>query len=631
MTFPFTFPLLRSNISQFSEISINRLNYGDYSYTINSTSSNSTFLIILTTNKTITSGPMFSYILNLPDDIVLSQNIIIQPNIASISLLDYFPLSNGEQNLIASIKKQIKITAYLATSSAYANAAIASKTPMLLQGLMLTELIYLIKYIEIKYPPNVLQIFKSNNKMVTFFFFYEFKNPEQDRKNMPRLYNYYEVSPYFLENTGEIICQNLFILFLVYLLIVFVEDNPSKSIFLKLLNFVSSLIVWEFVLFFMLLSWQKFIFYTFSNLIFHSNSSNGATNLAMACIFVIIECLFFLHIIIILYIIRSILTKPYQIQILEAKNDNVFLEVDGSHSKNIEENSLSIRSNQNVENLDPFAKNSQKLEMLSFGQIECDKSPILLDKSLKECKDSLKKISQDASFSEIGIISKFRSTNFTSALSPTLSPKKFKKTVVFPDDGPQLDKLEKKKNPKNILKLKNCLINIKKSFIRLKIIQYLYIPRNNLKFLKQYESMHLDFRTDTFWQSYFVWFDYFRQSILSVIAVSFHFNAFLQIFMMNLINICFIVFFMVSFPYKSKILFYCCLANEIIAESALLSCMVLAILDLNEEIQIETRLFFGWIIIGANLTLLYCLSFVGLVKILMMIYEIRKKKKIQMN
>jgi len=72
----------------------------------------------------------------------------------------------------------------------------------------------------------------------------------------------------------------------------------------------------------------------------------------------------------------------------------------------------------------------------------------------------------------------------------------------------------------------------------------------------------------------------------------------------------------------------CSLVSEIITESALMSSMWLAVLDLNQQIEVDKRLLFGWIIVGANLALLYWLCFAGIIKILLTIYEKRKRTKI---
>lgn len=76
-------------------------------------------------------------------------------------------------------------------------------------------------------------------------------------------------------------------------------------------------------------------------------------------------------------------------------------------------------------------------------------------------------------------------------------------------------------------------------------------------------------------------------------------------------------------------MFICCLISEIIAEAALISALGLGILDMNGDKSEETRLFFGWIIVVANLVLLYWLCLLSIAKIIVIFYERRKRMKVK--
>ena len=600
-------------------VSIEGLNNWDFTYILNSTASD--FIINLSINKSITAGPILTYMLLLPDDIIFIENIVIVSNSATISLLDIINLTDTQKKAIESAKRQTITTQYVATSITYANTAIASGTPMLLQGMMLT------KYIEIKYPPNVLEIFKQNTPILEIFFRFKFENCDEYRNILPKIYSHYGVSPYFLENNGDQICKNVAILFIVYLLTVIVERSSSISLILKLLNLIHSIVVWEMVLFFMLLFWQKFVFYTFSNILFYSTSSNGNINLGLASAFIFLESLFLLHLFLILNIIQS--KRNYanpKINVIEAKQHAIFMDVLESPIED------SLRNDTKHLNGLPLHEESFLDKKISFNINDIDKSPIPLKPQNEKKSEGLKqtKISRDSSFTSDTGEKSLKIFNFYG--SPTSSPSKFKKNAVMNDN--ELDFVESKPNAKrtSFEKFVNLFgkfkIYLTSWLVNLRVIRYLYFPEDHIKFLKQYEFMHLDITLGNIWQTHYVFFDYLRQTILSIFAVLFHFKPFPQIFLINLVNICFIIYYIVASPYKSKIIFFVCLISEFITESALFSAMILSILDLNEETKIETRLFFGWIIVGANLALLYWLCFSGVVKILLMIYEKRKSKKV---
>ena len=168
----------------------------------------------------------------------------------------------------------------------------------------------------------------------------------------------------------------------------------------------------------------------------------------------------------------------------------------------------------------------------------------------------------------------------------------------------------------------------KKMFLSSYFINYLYFPRNHEIFLKQYEFMHEDVRSEGIVQIYYVWFDYVRQITLSILTVIFYFAPLIQILLINLINCCFIFYYIIAYPYKSKILFFFSLGAELITQSALFSALLLAILDVNEESNPEMRFNLGWVIVGANLSLLYWLCLAGIAKFCLIIYEKRQKSKI---
>ena len=60
------------------------------------------------------------------------------------------------------------------------------------------------------------------------------------------------------------------------------------------------------------------------------------------------------------------------------------------------------------------------------------------------------------------------------------------------------------------------------------------------------------------------------------------------------------------------------LINESLVNFALISALNLAILDLNNSLDIEKRLFFGWFIIFSNLGLMYTLLITTIIKIISM-------------
>lgn len=590
-----TFPLLNLLIYQFSRISIEGFIHNDYTYQINSTSSIYSFIITLATNKTFTGGPKLTFTLIIPSDIISSQNVQIQSDSAQIKLLDFNTLSNDDKHKTDEIKTQTENANKAATSTTYTNFILSAGHPFLLHGMMLTEMIQLLKFLEISYPEMVLEMFKGNTNLPTFMFNYKFENSIEDIRKIPQLYTYYGVSPYFLENAGEQICKNLVLLGIGYALVVFLEKATSTSFLVKILNVVYSIFVWQFVLFFMLIYFQRFVFYTISNLVFRSESDNGTKNLGVASFFFVIEIGFMVHLCMILKVLRSIKGKQCPVEMHSANSNKIFIE-------EVEKDPVSLQR---------IFFNNEK-SPTSFEAIKTnDALPFSMEKQMSKV------------------------TSNSSIPSPLMSPmkdggglkspKKFKKVVVMPT-------IEESQIPPPKLtfcqKIKNVFLFFKRVLVNLVSFKSIYHPKNDTGYMSKYEFLHVSLKSDSFSQSYYIFFDYLRLLIVSWL-IGFHFNAFMQIFLINIVNMGFIIFYLIVRPYHSKLIFFCSLLSEIMTESALLSALAIAILDLTGDKTTNTRIFFGWVIVGMNMALLCWICLLGIIKILLILHEKRKRLRVK--
>ena len=569
------------------------MSHNDYTYKINSTSSIYSFIITLATNKTITGGPKLTFTLIIPTDIISSQNVQIQSDSAKIKLLDFNTLSNDDKHKADEIKTHTENANKAATSTTYANFILSTGHPFLLQGMMLTEMIQLLKYLEISYPEMVLEMFKANTNLPTLMFNYEFENSVDDVRKIPQLYTYYGVSPYFLENAGEQICKNLVLLGIGYILVIFLEKATSTSFLVKILNFVYSIVVWQFVLFFMLMYFQRFVFYTISNLVFRSESDNGTKNLIMASFFFVIEIGCMAHLFMILKVLRFIKGKQSPVEMHSAHSNKIFIE-------EVEKDPVSLQR---------IFFNNEK-SPTSFEAIKTnDALPFSVEKQMS------------------------KNTSNNSIPSPLMSPmkdggkspRKFKKVVVMPT-------IEESQLPPPKLtfcqKIKNGFIFFKRVLVNFVSFGSIYHPKNDTGYMRKYEFLHVSVKNDSFSRSYYFFFDYLRLLLISWL-IGFHFNAFMQIFLINIVNVAFIIFYLIVRPYHSKLVFYCSLLSEIMTEIALLSALAIAILDLTGDKTTNTRIFFGWAIVGMNIALFCWICVLGIIKILLIVHERRKRLQVK--
>ena len=80
---------------------------------------------------------------------------------------------------------------------------------------MLIELIYLLKYLDITYPPNVLVLFNSSYKSTNFIKAKLEEHPN-DSKQVIGNFKMYGISAYAINNIGEATLQILVLLILGY-------------------------------------------------------------------------------------------------------------------------------------------------------------------------------------------------------------------------------------------------------------------------------------------------------------------------------------------------------------------------------------------------------------------------------
>ena len=69
--------------------------------------------------------------------------------------------------------------------------------------MMLLGVINMIKYLDINFPPNVIEMFLRNNGSPALIYTYEFTVDEKDLDTLPQNYLLYNVSPYLLDNIGD--------------------------------------------------------------------------------------------------------------------------------------------------------------------------------------------------------------------------------------------------------------------------------------------------------------------------------------------------------------------------------------------------------------------------------------------
>lgn len=522
--------------------------------------------------------------MNVSDYFLSENNYFLPQKLATLPFQDYYALQPSEKALASSINSQSETSQTISGGATYASPILSAGSTLFAQGMMLTEMIYLLKFVEIKYPSIVTDMFNAQNKPPTLIFHYIFENDARDLAVLPKLHQKYKVSVYFLNNMGESLCQMLAILLIscVFLLITPYEAVEKPSCFQKTLMFFRNYFVWEFSLIFLVMNLQKLVFYFCCSWMFPPvNTFNAKLNLSAAS---------FVGLLIILWILH--LKKKIQLcQQLKAEN--------------IQENSLfspeisSMRNQQMEETLN----NNSVIPSL----VNTPNRNTLYQTSTKTYKKS------------------------------ALEVESLKKSQVFPVQNNDISSFEitsskSEKNTQDIKASHNIFLKkLGKFFSFAWIYSFLYKPRKNTVFLQRYEFLHLDFKADSVVTVYYALIYYLRQCLMSIFTAFLYNYPLAQILVLNAVNLMFLLYTVFSNAFTSKFSYVVCCVNEIIGQIAFSSALVIAFYDYNNNFDYNDRMKLGWTIIWCNLILLYWVLTSGVTKPIFLAIHQKWQKKRALN
>ena len=559
------FPSFYQNLNLLSSISISNLLQTDFNYSFSNSSLQTSFFLFLSSTKAIVNGPILNYTLDLSDYFLLENNLYMPSKSSTIRLFDYYPMSESTKKLADSLKSQIGTSQTIAQSSGYASTFLSSGCSLFVQGLLLVEMIFCLKYIDVNYPFVVRQIFESKSSNPTLLFHFNFINDPKDAEVISSLFQHYNVSVYFLNNVGEAICQIFAIILIAtcFLMITPYEINQKKKIgiFMKIVIFIRDALAWETSLFYILMNLQKIIFYITCSWVFPPlNSFNALLNLSIATFFGFIIILWLLHLMIKIKVCQNFKEE------MTLLNDKIY------------DSSLSFMS--------PKEKNDE----LSFVLTPSSTPPTTKIKIFK--KNDLD-LDVNNTFVDI---------------QPKTNQNIFEKS-----EGGK----EKKSNSINIMK---------KWFTPLQ--KFFFNPKIKTVFLRRYEVLHLEYKSARAIHRYYAFLFYMRQCFISVLVVVLHNSPLFAAIAINMINLFFLFFTIISRPFTTNYSFIVSLVNESITEAALFSGMILAIYDQIDEVDSKKRMDLGWVIVLANTILLYWVIATGIMKpIYYALFDFCKKRR----
>ena len=599
LKFSCSFSQLNRSVSTYSSVTISSLTPKQFNYTVNKSSSIIDYIITIKPAKSIINGPTLTYCINLPDEIIAKNNIMVLTKCDSISLMDWYPLSESDQKAIESTKKQAEM-GNIASSNGM-SAILASSSGIFLFGLMMIEMIYFLKYINVKYPVNALALFENKPSTYILFFHYKFPVEPEDLGSLPRIYNYYEVSPHFLNNVGEILSQIAALLvFTVFLMGLNCLIHRRLWIVSQLLGSLEGFLVWEIVILFIFLSIQKLFFYITCSICFFPPSSNGQMNsiIGILILFILLAwiSMLFVH------------TKNCQnIRSNRSIGPSTVLPVNNDSDLTVDHNKSSFETNRSRES-SKIKKDlsSDDHTLFSPTSPEKDNSKLKIQPLEKNGALKIDEFENQKHKMENIFFNNFQNFQTT---HPTAFKKNSSTTLV--DRMRRMSKFI-------ISRIRNstAVVQIEKNLQKISFCFKMCEVNDWVKYITKYEALFEDLRSETTWQRYFKLFYYIKQIMISVLVPLMYDHPLPQIILINIIYFGFILGMIFRNPFESKIIFLINVVSELICFSSLVSVLAMAIMDYTQNEDYEIKLKLGWVILYANIALLYWVMATGIIKVI---------------
>ena len=235
---------------------------------------------------------------DLPEEALISNQYLLEKDEESIELQDCYSISETEKKILETVSG-VSSTASSATEIiTILTTILNSDSTYAFRSLMLIELVYLLKYLDITYPPNVLVLFNSSYKSTNFIKAKLEEHPN-DSKQVIGNFKIYGISAYAVNNVGEATLQILILIILGYIYsFIYKKIEDSKNFYIvKIADFFNKLLIWNITIVIIFTKFQDLCFYTFTTWAFLPIYSNkGYINIAYSIIIFIFVLMIPFHI-----------------------------------------------------------------------------------------------------------------------------------------------------------------------------------------------------------------------------------------------------------------------------------------------------------------------------------------------
>ena len=579
----------------------------DYTYSFESTSSDPSQITIVMNYIRSMSNPQMrvnielpsNFIQNYPNDIYIIDN--------QIALNDITVLSETQKSLSQSTRSVTEATRLVTIISILISSAFA-KSFGAVQTLMLINLVFYLKYINIDYPPHMQDLFDSEDFALPFLIF-NYNNPNQlilpppplitpeyytDIKSGEDVWLKYKVKLYFLDNFGDKMVQFV-IVFVVALIIYklkhFIVNPKINNIVTKVFDFLC----WGWILNFFLTNFRNIFIYVFR--VWHY--CRGETSFSKFDIFIsilvfLIMIISTIHIWNVNWVIRGETIKKKK---QEKENEKKQIEL-----QNLEETKIKLKiADDHDQGLMSPSKSPHvgKNEPAGIGMSSTLKTGELKQNEQSEFLHPKSELKQSERFNE-------------------KNEDKNEKSAFLVEKSSEITKPQPKK--------KGGLLRSKQSR-GLDAWAAIYTPDELYE--KKYILMNNDYDKKHKSTINYVVLFLLRYLGYSLVIVVMNNIPFLQIFLIQYINVIFFIYLVKCRPFESKIKFGFAVIQEIIVIYLYFYPLVLAGYELTGRIFDEDKMLIGDYFLKSYMAFTIVIMVTVVLGIIVTVIENKKKKKLE--
>ena len=557
-------------------------------------------------NNTFTKKPTCQLLIKTPPEILYNSSnfLSLKSDTVSIVMRNYYAMDNSAKTTIENAKKTTEQMNSISSTATMGNSFLSFGSSMAISIMMSMEIIRFLKYLNIDYPPNVEEMFKSSFRGEGLIPDLIIDVDKNEKATLPYAFTKYKNSIYSFNNNGNILIENIVYLGFGALILLFHRffemKISSSAIGSKIFDFLLYMLVWNFSITYFLGVYLNYIFFSLLSFKFPpSNTLTGQLNIVYSSIlltFILLMIFFFWRKINFFHSNKKegenyIFPEQETLPISKSEIFNVTPSNKNNNSNTNNTNTPHTHVNYKVINLDGslnekkgfnFPENDQNKDNILSNNENINRNFLIEDITIAPYKKEINR-------SETGFnrFLRRKSTALNKLVDTIGVPTKVMKRVI--------NNFFNRKSTHNFTPYKNSSNNYSASLQGKKT---------------RFDCLNNGLNHANKGQSFYLLFDVMRQTLIAFMIVFLFDNPITATGIINFINFIFFMLILFIQPQKEKIDLIQTIINEFCVNSACFAAMALAIMERTGNEDPDMKLQVGWIIVAANIT--FMVIFLGM-------------------